>query len=1115
MNSTFGEDAGKANRIRVYRQDDRIDGRGKLISVPSTLEQLLDRCTKVLNLSVVVGNTQTRARRLYTPDGVEINDIEEIRDRMDLVATTGRRYRGDPFYRTRREGRAPMPSARADPPTRPRVSLKRQMAEQRSVLMSQSMTSLSPEEGTSTGDDDSGQRRRRMGSSASTGGVRSPSPNSTSTSSAPFRRVIEKYERELALKDEQHSLELAKLKRNQDVYLRDARITAEKEMEKKAKDREKAERERVAQLLREKERAMALLGESFRKERAQLRREKTGLEGELTRLKNTRQQELSKMKCRADDILTKELQLEISNLQSRITLINEQRGDDVSKYRSHIRRALADTEQKVGEFRKEFTTLQQLVGILGSDVQSEVAHVSSQFMACYRQLMSQHEDIQARYTRECEQRRILYNKLQELRGNIRVYCRVRPMTNGDATCAVTCVSSDTVQIADPKRQGKRQYEFDRVYAPSTTQEEIFEDAKPLITSVLDGYNICLFAYGQTGAGKTYTMLGPPENEGVNIRALRELFSVIGERKGDYDISLRVSILEIYNESVRDLLADPSLTPLKNYEIKQHADGSMFVKDAVVAEIEDVQEAMDYLQLGIKNRSTSATLMSEASSRSHFIFSIYSCARNRSTGAKAMGKMHLIDLAGSERVSRSGVMGDRLKEAQAINRSLSSLGDVIHALTTKSGHVPYRNSKLTYLMQDSLGGSSKMLMYLQISPEENNRGESLCSLNFGARVQSVQLGPARRTIENEAPSSAASSPSAAQRSERLSPRTEPSSLPNGAVHLDHSEIDNMRTRLMEKTTECAVLDQQCKQLERDLKLAKEAADGGDVAREEDEKEAIRNTNMELEKKVAELQAELSVVKGAGTAESEGLREHLARLQADLSAKEKELRNLSGQLEAQQKMLDRDPAKAEVEKLRSLLAEKEALCRSVQHTLETQQKDLDDASKQTQQVPELQSRITSLENDLKEILERAEASEGKSRDAEAKLADERQVSSDLKEKINQLEKKVESSGGGTPVERLLAKQNEYAERMVKQKQSYEAKIKEMQRKLEENQGSGSITADFAKEFEEKKKEVALREAELRAQENILKKQSQEYFGRLQQLDKREKEIREREAAVGGSG
>ena len=344
------------------------------------------------------------------------------------------------------------------------------------------------------------------------------------------------------------------------------------------------------------------------------------------------------------------------------------------------------------------------------------------------------EDITTKYRAEVLQRKLLYNKLQELQGNIRVFLRVRK----DDRDACVMQFPDTVTAIIPTLQGgQAEMEFDRVFGPAASQADVYKDTSAVIMSVIDGYNVCLMAYGQTGAGKTYTMNGTPDDPGVNRRAIAELLQMIN-KDDKLEVQLSATLAEVYNENVYDLLSAKRVVR----KIKQgiqgvYADGLI---ERGVSVIEDVQRI---LKDGDRNRSVAATSMNTDSSRSHLIFTIRVTALNTISGVTTNGKLTLVDLAGSERIARSEATGERLIEAAAINKSLSALGQVFSAIATSSPHVPYRNSKLTHLLQDSLGGDSKTCMFVNASPLNINLSETHSTLSFGKQIRSIELGPAKK------------------------------------------------------------------------------------------------------------------------------------------------------------------------------------------------------------------------------------------------------------------------------------------------------------------------------------------------------------------------------------
>ena len=304
-----------------------------------------------------------------------------------------------------------------------------------------------------------------------------------------------------------------------------------------------------------------------------------------------------------------------------------------------------------------------------------------------------------------------------------------------------------VAVRNPEsdaREPAKPFTFDQVYDWNSKQEDLFHTcALPIVDSVLTGYNGTVFAYGQTGTGKSHTMEGqwePPELRGIIPRSFLRIFEKI-DQTHDQNFLVRASYLEIYNEEVRDLL---SKDPKNKLDLKEDADRGVYVKDLTSYVVKSVSEMENVLLAGKKNRSVGATLMNQDSSRSHSIFTIV--VESSSTGADGSahiraGKLNLVDLAGSERQSKTGATGDRLKEATKINLSLSALGNVISALVeAKTQHVPYRDSKLTRLLQDSLGGNTKTVMVANMGPADYNYDETISTLRYANRAKNIKNKP---------------------------------------------------------------------------------------------------------------------------------------------------------------------------------------------------------------------------------------------------------------------------------------------------------------------------------------------------------------------------------------
>ncbi|CAJ1078433.1 kinesin-like protein KIF25 [Xyrichtys novacula] len=355
----------------------------------------------------------------------------------------------------------------------------------------------------------------------------------------------------------------------------------------------------------------------------------------------------------------------------------------------------------------------------GDGVQDLQAHVS----ALERSLEEERERCRA----ERQRRKNLHNTLVELRGNIRVHCRVRPVLHFDhvesSTSAsgsaaseevVTAFSDDTVMVNCLKTGlpvHNKMFEFERVHGPEDSQDAVFEEVKPLLTSLLDGYNVCIMAYGQTGSGKTHTMMGPElqvgnskmqqeTQQGIISKAAEELFRLISEKPAEIH-TVEVSVMEVYNNEVFDLLARDEL-------------------GSAVGQRRDI--------ITTSSGTIQVTSLTHLPSISQAPFKT---------------KLQLVDLAGSECVGMSGVSGAALWEVSCINRSLSALADVLGALAEQSPHIPYRNSKLTHLLQDAIGGDSKLLLMLCVSPTQKFITESLQCLGLGTRVRQVQKEQPRR------------------------------------------------------------------------------------------------------------------------------------------------------------------------------------------------------------------------------------------------------------------------------------------------------------------------------------------------------------------------------------
>ncbi|XP_018596147.2 kinesin-like protein KIFC3 [Scleropages formosus] len=428
---------------------------------------------------------------------------------------------------------------------------------------------------------------------------------------------------------------------------------------------------------------------------------------------------------------------------------SEQHLQNLQEQFTGLQRRLAALPPTLRSMKTDYASLRSQVRNFSDFYGAAVMEAKKQLTAVISEMSEANKDLLEKYRKEVALRRKYHEQLVELKGNIRVLCRVKPVLKEDqhdeGQMVVVTTDPNNESAVTVLHKGKsRTFELDKVFHPQATQEEVFQEIEPLVTSCIDGYHVCIFAYGQTGSGKTYTMEGTAENPGINQRALKHLFSEIEDRKDMWTYSVTVSSVEIYNEVLRDLLSKDG----EKLDIKINPDGTgqLHVPGLRVIDVKSFQHIKKILAKARRNRVTFGTQMNHHSSRSHALLTVTVLGTDLTTGTKTSGKLNLVDLAGSERVWKSGAEGERLKEAQNINRSLLALGDVIQALRGRQTHVPFRNSRLTYLLQDSLGKGNKTAMVVQISSLERNVEETMCSLKFAQRVCKVELGPAARKIE---------------------------------------------------------------------------------------------------------------------------------------------------------------------------------------------------------------------------------------------------------------------------------------------------------------------------------------------------------------------------------
>ncbi|CAA7036796.1 unnamed protein product [Microthlaspi erraticum] len=347
--------------------------------------------------------------------------------------------------------------------------------------------------------------------------------------------------------------------------------------------------------------------------------------------------------------------------------------------------------------------------------------------------------------------------------NVQVILRCRPLSEDEARIhtpvVISCNEQRREVAATQSIAGKhidRHFAFDKVFGPASQQKDLYDQAIcPIVFEVLEGYNCTIFAYGQTGTGKTYTMEGGarkkngefPSDAGVIPRAVKQIFDILEAQGAEY--SMKVTFLELYNEEISDLLAPEEATKFvdekskKSIALMEDGKGSVFVRGLEEEIVSTANEIYKILEKGSAKRRTAETLLNKQSSRSHSIFSITIHIKENTPEGEEMikcGKLNLVDLAGSENISRSGAREGRAREAGEINKSLLTLGRVINALVEHSGHIPYRDSKLTRLLRDSLGGKTKTCVIATISPSIHCLEETLSTLDYAHRAKNIKNKP---------------------------------------------------------------------------------------------------------------------------------------------------------------------------------------------------------------------------------------------------------------------------------------------------------------------------------------------------------------------------------------
>lgn len=491
-----------------------------------------------------------------------------------------------------------------------------------------------------------------------------------------------------------HSIDVDELKRKHRNEVEDLRDQHRKEDDRSRKEAQ----EEADRLLRQ-----------HRVELADLeKRLKTQIEDEKSQRQREVQQISSQLAVQKQDA---ELNAGNKDREAQdLKLELERRGADLEQEKAlntSLKHRLTAAAAERATIEAELQAMKDKATFLESDSQAQ----SQAFAELHRQTQ---EAIQAaaeansKLRSEETLRRKLHNQVQELKGNIRVFCRVRPVLSADEDEAAKMSYPDErdeskeLMVMGPEQKSalgnittsKNAFSFDRVFGQSSQNLEIFEEINQLVQSALDGYNVCIFCYGQTGSGKTYTM---SSSDGMIPLAVHQIYETAKqlEEKG-WHYKMEGSFVEVYNENLNDLLGKAEELDKKKYEIRHdNQKGKTIITDINTVMLDSPETLSSLLNRASANRSVAATKANERSSRSHSVFILKLAGANSITGESSEGTLNLVDLAGSERLNQSGATGDRLKETQNINRSLSCLGDVINALgqAKEGGHIPYRNSKV--------------------------------------------------------------------------------------------------------------------------------------------------------------------------------------------------------------------------------------------------------------------------------------------------------------------------------------------------------------------------------------------------------------------------------------
>lgn len=491
-----------------------------------------------------------------------------------------------------------------------------------------------------------------------------------------------------------------------EAALKDARREQEIAMDELDR-RQRIEMESVRQNSRKE---MEVLKARQQDEMEQLRRK---FDSEIENEKAMRVRELGQLTSKSA-LDTQKAEIELERKDREIIMMNNQLAS-LKADLDRERKTTLELRQNLDTAGSNGVTLESTIRALKARIEfleGGREEQSQAFERCNQEMMNALAETEAtkeKLRREETMRRKLHNQVQELKGNIRVFCRVRPSLKNEPPSEITPMQypdeseeAKEINVMGPEEKNSlgsvsrknNTFSFDRVFGPSAKNTDVFDEISQLVQSALDGYNVCIFCYGQTGSGKTHTM---SSQDGMIPLAVHQIYETAQglEEKG-WRYKMTGNFVEVYNENVNDLLGNPDELDKKKHEIRHDMQrGKTTITDINTVDLDSPEMVKSILKNADANRSVAATKANERSSRSHSVFILKLIGENHITGERSEGTLNLVDLAGSERLSHSQATGERLKETQNINRSLSSLGDVIAALGQgkEGGHIPYRNSKV--------------------------------------------------------------------------------------------------------------------------------------------------------------------------------------------------------------------------------------------------------------------------------------------------------------------------------------------------------------------------------------------------------------------------------------